>query len=86
MPSIMHMVPFMCHVFITAAAIFFFFFHPRPVIVAGVRSLPPELAVLCMHALRKRRWVGPRLRARSVGGTGVYLWLHFRDLLLLVCR
>ena len=82
----MHLMPFTCLVFITAATIFYvIFFHPRPVMVAIVRSLPPEPAVLCMRALRERRWVGPRLRARSVGGTWVYLWSHIRDLVLLVC-
>ena len=50
-----------------------------------VRSLPPEPAVLCAHALHERRWVGPRLRARLVGGAWAYLWLHTRDLVLLVC-
>ena len=50
-----------------------------------VRSLLPEPAVLCAHALHERRWVGPRLRARLVGGAWAYLWLHTRDLVLLVC-
>ena len=61
------------------------FFHPRPVMVDIVCSLPPEPAVLCAHALHERRWVGPRLRARLVGGAWAYLWLHTRDLVLLVC-
>ena len=52
--------------------------------VAIVRSLPPEPAVICMRTLRERRWVGPRLTARSVGGTWVYLWSHICDLVLLV--
>ena len=61
------------------------FFHLRPVMVDIVRSLPPEPAVLCAHALHERRWVGARLRARLVGGAWAYLWLHTRDLVLLVC-
>ena len=82
----MHLMPFTCHVFVTAAAIFLCnFFHPHPVMVAIVHSLPPEPAVLCTRALRELRWVGPRLRVRSVGGTWVYLWSHIRDLVLLVC-
>ena len=83
----MHLMPFTCHILITAAAIFYIiiFFHPRPVMVDIVRSLPPEPAVLCAHALHERRWVGPRLRARLVGGAWAYLWLHTRDLVLLVC-
>ena len=42
-------------------------FHLRPVMVDTVRSLPPEPAVLCAHALHERKYVGPRLRARLVG-------------------
>ena len=34
------------------------FFHSRPVMVAIIRSLPPEPAVLCTRALRERRWMG----------------------------
>ena len=33
------------------------FFHLRLVMVDIVRSLPPEPAVLCAHALHERRWV-----------------------------
>ena len=61
------------------------FFHPRPVMVAIVCSLPLEPAILCTRALHERRWVGAWLRAPSIGGTWVYLWLHIRDLVLLVC-
>ena len=61
------------------------FFHPRSVMVAIVCSLPPEPAVLCMRALRERRWVRPQLRAHSVGGTWVNPWSHIRNLALLVC-
>ena len=45
----MHLMPFMCHILITAAAIFLcIFFYLRPVMVDAVRSLPPESAVtLC---------------------------------------
>ena len=32
-----------------------FFFHLRPVMVDTVRSLPPEPAVLCAHALHERK-------------------------------
>ena len=82
----MHLMPFTCHVLITAAAIFFCnFFHLRPVMVDIVRSLPPEPAVLRAHALHEWRRVGPRLRARLVGGAWAYLWLHTRDLVLFVC-
>ena len=64
----MHLMPFMCHILITAAAIFLcVVFHLRPVMVDTVRSLPPEPAVLCAHALHERKYVGPRLRARLVG-------------------
>ena len=35
--------------------------------VAIVRSLAPEAAALCMHALRKWRSVGPRISAHLVG-------------------
>ena len=52
MPSMMHLMPFTCHVFITAAAIFMQFFHPRPVMVDIVRYLPPESMVLCTRAAR----------------------------------
>ena len=54
---------------------FYVFFHLRPVMVMvdTVRSLPPKPAVLCAHALHERRWVGPRLRARLVGGAWAYL-------------
>ena len=31
------------------------FFHLRPVMVDTVRSLPPEPAVLCAHALHERK-------------------------------
>lgn len=61
------------------------FFHLHPIMVAIVRSLPPEPAVLCTHALHEWRSVGPQLRAHSVGGTWAYLWLRTRHLVLLVC-
>ena len=75
-------MPFTCHILIIAAAIFLN--DLRPVMVDTVRSLPPEPAVLCAHALHERRRVRPRLRARLVGGAWAYLWLHTRDLVLLV--
>ena len=31
------------------------FFHLRPVMVDNVHSLPPEPAVLCVHALHERK-------------------------------
>ena len=56
-----------------------------PLMVDTVRSLPPEPAVLCAHTLHEQKQVGPRLRAHLVGGVWAYLWLHTRDLVLLVC-
>ena len=64
---------------------FMYFFHLCLVMVNIVHSLPPEQAVLCAHALHEQRWVGPRLRACSVGGAWAYLWLHTRNLVLLIC-
>ena len=66
-PSMMHLIPFMWHLLITALQQPQYFFSPlsgnwSPQSALCLRIAEP--AALCTRALRERRWVGARVRDR----------------------